>query len=369
MIPGGVSAAPNSAPSSMRDFYDEMAVDHLLPLWEHLHALVPRSPASATVPAKWDYRAVIRPYLFRAGELVTAEKAERRVLVLENPGLVGSARVTQSLYAGIQLVKPGETARAHRHTQSALRLVIEGAGAYTAVDGERVDMYPGDLILTPSWRWHDHGNDSSEPIVWLDVLDVPIVEFFGLGFAEPNDIESQAELRPRGDSDIRYAHNLFPVDWTPSNTASPILRYPYDRTCEILARLARDGDPDPHHGHKLRFINPATGGFPMPTLAIFVQQLSAGFETSAYRSTESTVFLVVEGEGESRIGGATFAWKPHDVLVVPTWQEVVHRSSAKSILFSVSDKPIQQSIGLWREQRGGSRSLGGVATGRRANGA
>ena len=210
-------------------FYEEIETHSLSPLWQRLHALVPKTPATPAVPMKWDYDGVVRQHVFRAGDIVTAEEAERRVLILENPGLPGSASITHSLYAGLQLVKPGEIARAHRHSQSALRFVIEGCGAYTAVDGERTVMRPGDFVLTPSWRWHDHGNESNEPMVWLDGLDIPILSFFDAGFAETGGTLSQQEQRPVGDSTVRYGNNMLPVDWKPGDLASPILNYPYER--------------------------------------------------------------------------------------------------------------------------------------------
>ena len=116
--------------------------------------------------------------------LISAEEAERRVLMLVNPGLRDASQITQSLYAGLQLVMPGEITSSHRHSAAALRFVIEGEGAYTTVNGERVTMRPGDFILTPSWTHHDHGNPSSQPVVWLDGLDIRIVNIFDASFAE-----------------------------------------------------------------------------------------------------------------------------------------------------------------------------------------
>ena len=144
-----------------------------------------RTPVTPALPANWDYDNVVRPYLMQAGGLITAKEAERRVLILENPGLRGQTCITHSLFAGLQLIMPGEVAPAHRHTQSALRFIIEGSGAYTAVEGERTLMQPGDFVITPSWTWHDHGNDTDRPMVWLDGLDIPIVRLFDASFAEP----------------------------------------------------------------------------------------------------------------------------------------------------------------------------------------
>lgn len=332
-------------------FYELISKDNLSPLWQRLHSLVPKAPVTPVVPVHWDYDGVVRPHIFTAGDIVTAEEAERRVLILENPGLPGSASITQSLYAGLQLVLPGEVARAHRHSQSALRFVIEGSGAYTAVEGERVAMSPGDFVLTPSWRWHDHGNEGDEPMVWLDGLDIPIISFFDAGFAEPGKAISQAELRPPGDSAARYSNNLLPVDWKPGDRNSPILRYPYERSDETLSAMSRGGDPDACHGYKVRFINPATGSTPMPTIAAFIQRLPESFETAAYRSTDSTVFAVVEGHGQTKIGSHRIEWKPRDVFVVPSWHPVVHRCEKEATLFSFSDRAVQETLGLWREAR------------------
>ncbi|HLB98154.1 MAG TPA: cupin domain-containing protein, partial [Acetobacteraceae bacterium] len=161
----------NDSPTTVRQqFYDQLGPHSLAPLWERLHTLVTRAPTTPAVPVLWDYDNVVRPYLMQAGALITAKEAERRVLILENPGLHGHTSVTHALFAGLQLILPGEVAPAHRHAQSALRFVIEGRGAYTAVEGERALMEPGDFITTPSWTWHDHGNDGDAPVVWLDGL-------------------------------------------------------------------------------------------------------------------------------------------------------------------------------------------------------
>jgi len=167
-------------------YYDRIGAQNMTPLWEVLHALVPTQPQSHAQAAIWRY-AELREQVLEAGRLISAEEAERRVLILENPGLQGQSCITQSLYAGLQLILPGEVAPAHRHTQSALRLVLDGEGAYTAVDGERTTMHRGDFIITPSWTWHDHGNLGDQPVVWLDGLDIPVVRFLDAGFAEKSD--------------------------------------------------------------------------------------------------------------------------------------------------------------------------------------
>jgi gentisate 1,2-dioxygenase len=331
-------------------FYDELAPRHMAPLWEVLRALITREPASPCVPAIWRYDEV-RPYLMRSGALISAKEAERRVLILENPALAGKASVTHTLYAGLQLILPGEVAPAHRHSQSALRFVIEGQGAYTAVDGERTYMSPGDFIITPSWTWHDHGNDSDEPMVWLDGLDIPLVGMLDAGFMEPGNAETQMVTRQAGDSLARYGSGLLPVDWRPTSRTSPVFNYPYARTREALAQMARQQAWDPCHGLKLRYVNPATGDYAMPTMSSFMQLLPKGFAGAPYRATDGTVYVCIEGEGETRIGDETFAWGARDVFVVPSWARHAHRAAAESVLFSFSDRAVQEKLGLWREAR------------------
>jgi len=332
-------------------FYDRLGPLNLSPLWEKLHNLVTAQPQSPCLPHIWHYREV-RSHLMQAGGLITAMEATRRVLILENPGFPGQATITGSLFAGLQLILPGEVAPAHRHTQSALRFIIEGSGAYTAVDGERTTMQPGDFVITPSWTWHDHGNDSGEPMVWLDGLDIQLVKLLGASFAEGNPDETQPVSRPEGDSFARYGHNLLPVDWKPEVKTSPVFNYPYVRSREALAALAKNGEPDPYHGHKLRYVNPASGESAMPTIGTFLQLLPTGFASRPYRSTDAAVYVCVQGRGETRIGETVLRWEPRDIFVVPGWTAHTHNADSEAVLFSFSDRPVQQMLGLWREARG-----------------
>jgi gentisate 1,2-dioxygenase len=343
-------AAPARTPERQA-FYDKIAPANLAPLWEQLHSLVTAEPRPRVLPAIWHYDQ-IRPYLMQSGGLITAQEATRRVLMLMNPGLGGEASITGSLFAGLQLIMPGEVAPTHRHTQSALRFIIEGHGAYTAVDGERTPMEPGDFVITPSWTWHDHGNDTSDPMVWLDGLDVQLVNLLNASFAEGYPEETQPVSRPEGDALARYGHNLLPVDWKPAVKTSPVFNYPYTRSREALAALAKNGDPDPYHGHKLRYVNPATGESAMPTIGTFLQLLPKGFAGSPYRSTDGTVYVAVEGEGETRIGDTVLRWGPRDIWVVPSWMSHTHHAASEAVLFSFSDRPVQEKLGLWREARG-----------------
>ncbi len=330
-------------------FYKRIDKDSLTPLWEVLGNLVPPRPATPCVPALWRY-AQVRPFLMEAGELITAREAERRVLILENPGLRGASSVTHSLYAGLQIILPGEVAPSHRHTQSALRFVIEGEGAYTAVDGERTNMRPGDFIITPSWTFHDHGNPGDVPVVWLDGLDIPMVSFFDAGFAERYPEELQPVTKPEGDALARFGSNLLPIEYTSASRTTPVFTYPYARSREALEQLRRHGAPHASHGIKMQYANPATGGYPMPTIGAFLQLLPAGFEGKPYRCTDGTVYCAVEGSGRSHVGDKTFEWEAHDVFVVPSWCKVSHQAAADAVLFSFSDRPVQKALGLWREE-------------------
>jgi gentisate 1,2-dioxygenase len=332
-----------------RDFYTRLDGKSTAPLWEVLGKIIPPQPTPETVPVHWRY-AELRPLLMEAGRLLTAKEAERRVLVLENPGVRGQSKITQSLYSGLQMILPGEIAPCHRHAASALRFVVEGTGAYTAVEGERTTMHPGDFILTPSWTYHDHGNPGQDPVVWLDGLDVPIVNIFDTSFMERHPQEFQANTIPEGDALARYGANLLPVDYRSARPSSPIFNYPYEKSRAALERLYEDGPVHPCHGVKMRYVNPATGGYTMPTIGAFLQLLPKGFAGEAYRATDATVFSVAEGTGRSRVGDAVFDWSPRDVFVVPSWCPVSHESAPGAVLFSFSDRPAQQALGLWREE-------------------
>ena len=332
-------------------FYRKIDGENMTALWTVMSDLITPEPKSACRPHLWKFDAV-RAFMMEAGQLITAKEAERRVLILENPGLRGQSRITTSLYAGIQMVIPGDIAPAHRHSQSALRFVLEGTGAFTTVDGERTLMQPGDFVITPSMTWHDHGNESSEPMFWLDGLDIPLVQFLDASFAEGSTEDQQTIARPAGDSFARYGHNLLPVDAKPMSKTSPIFNYPYSYTREALESARRRDAWDACHGLKLKFTNPETGDFAMPTIGTFIQLLPKGFTSARYRSTDATVFAAIEGSGRTRIGDATFEWGPRDVFVVPSWQWVTHEADTDSVLFSFSDRPVQQKLDLFREDRG-----------------
>jgi len=348
-------AADGNAAANRADFYQRIGALGMAPLWEVLHKLVARAPVTRAAPHVWRYDDV-RPFIMESGGIISAAEAERRVLILENPALRGTSQAVDTLYAGLQLILPGEIAPAHRHTPSALRFIIEGDGAYTSVDGERVTMSPGDFVITPSWTWHDHGNDGDRPMVWLDGLDIPVVHFIATTFAEPYPEPRFPTNAPAGYTRARYGANMRPVGDSYAAPTSPIFSYPYEESRTALETMRRTQDLDPCFAIKMEYINPLTGGPAMPTMSTFLQLLPKGFRTAPYRSTEHTVYSAVEGSGRLVVGegseGRFLAWGPRDHFAVPGW--VPHRleADADAVLFSFSDRTLQQKLGLWREWRG-----------------
>jgi gentisate 1,2-dioxygenase len=332
-------------------YYERLAQKNMAPLWEVMRNLVTPEPVSPVVPAHWRYTDV-QPLLFEAGAMISAEQAERRVLVLENPGLPHQSSITHSLYAGIQLVLPGEIAPQHRHSQAALRFILEGSGATTTVDGERFEMYPGDLILTPSWQWHDHQNETNEPIVWMDGLDIALVRLLDASFSQNSNQKEQDVTRAKETSQTRYGANLLPIDDAPISLNSPLMRYPYEQARATLERMKTASPLDPCHGIRMRYAHPRTGDWAMPTMGPAIQLVPKGFNTAPYRATDGAIFAVAEGRGTAIIGDKSFALAPRDVFVCPPWVWRKFRAEDDLVLFTFSDRPVQEKLALWREDRG-----------------
>jgi gentisate 1,2-dioxygenase len=334
-----------------QEFYGRIAKQNLAPLWEVLGKLVTAEPDTLTEAHLWKYDAV-RPYLIEAGKLITAKEAERRVLILENPAFPGESKITRSLFGGLQIIFPGEIAPPHRHSQAALRFIIEGKGAYTAVDGERTMMNPGDFVITPSWTWHDHGNIGDGPMVWLDGLDMHMIKLFEASFREGHESEDAMQPeRPEGDSFAKYGTNMLPVEDEYNRPNSPVFNYPYDRSREALETMKKRDKWSPWHGLKMKYINPRNGDAAMPSISTFLQLLPKGFKTQPYRSTDSTVFVCTEGRGKTTVGDKVMNWGPRDIFVVPSWAKHIHEASEESVLFSFSDRVVHEKLGFWREQK------------------
>ncbi len=317
-------AAP---PATLADYAARLRKAGLSPLWESMAALAPFEPAPGAAPHVWPYAAA-RALLMEAGGLIGAAEAERRVAVLANPALPGLNQATDTLYAGLQLLLPGETAPEHRHSQSALRFVVEGSGAVTTVDGQRAEMSPGDLILTPAGHWHEHRHEQGdgEPVIWLDGLDVPLVGFLHAGFREEGGGRG-------GDGAVRQ------------------VRFPYAEARAALADMAGAGDPDPHLGHVHDYAATARGGWALPTLGARLTLLPASFQTRPYRSTASEVLMLARGAAEASIGDEVLALKPGDVLAAPGWTWRTLEASEEAVIFSFDDRPAHAALGLLREDR------------------
>jgi gentisate 1,2-dioxygenase len=335
---------------AMREaYYARLAKHSMAPLWTVMGDLVPDEPVTRCTPAVWHFDEV-KALVMEAGGLISAEEAKRRVLILQNPGLQGESRVTNSLFAGIQMIMPGEIAPAHRHVSSAIRFVLDGEGAYTAVEGEKAFMAPGDFVITANWAPHDHGNPSKKPMLWLDVLDVPAVNFFETSFGEDFGSPTQPTTRQDGDSLTFYASGVLP-DGAPALNRTPVINYTYARTRPIIERMLQAGDVDKRHGARVRYANPVSGGPVLPTMGAYLAMLPKGFHGEPYRATDGTVFVCAEGRGSTNVDGKVLEWGPHDVFVVPSWKRYFHTAAEQSVLFSISDRPAQEALGIWREEK------------------
>jgi gentisate 1,2-dioxygenase len=334
-----------------RKYYDTLAPQALAPLWEVLKGLVPAEPKSKFAPHVWQFSKA-KPLLMEAGSLLTAEEAERRVLVLENPAMPGGSRITATMYAGYQLIMPGEIAPAHRHTASALRMVLEGNGGYTAVAGEKTPMSRGDFIITPSWGWHDHGQENQSPVIWVDGLDLHMVNFYEAAFMDHMNDKSQILTKSIGQSVAEYGSGLGPMKpHSPFGLTTPIFNYTYDRSRPALMQVAANTDPDAHLGYALRYLNPQTGDWAMPTIAAWLSHLPKGFETKAMRSTDGRSIVVLEGELTLDLDGKTFTAGESDVVAIPSWVWSRIRASKDAVFFTFSDRAAQEKIGIYREER------------------
>jgi gentisate 1,2-dioxygenase len=312
-----------SSQEELQDYYEQLRAQHVTPAW--IGGGISVEPRSTAVPYLWHWRD-LRPQAMRAAELVGTQQAERRVLRLTNPELPGTA--SNTLVANIQIVMPGEIARAHRHSGAALRLIIEGRGGYTVVNGERVPMSPGDLVLTPNWSWHDHANDTDAPMIWLDGLDTPLVRMLEAGFYEEYHQERQAFGAPVNASEWHYPMS------------------------EMRAALQLRAAASPGEEIILEYINRRTGGPVMPTIACHMQLLRPGEKTPAHRRVCCTNYHVVEGTGYSVVGDQRLDWDDKDVFTVPTWTfcEHVNNGDFPALLFSFSDAPVMKALSLYREQ-------------------
>jgi gentisate 1,2-dioxygenase len=330
------------------DYVAELSRANLVPLWPSMRALLPpQAPRTATLPAHWRW-STIRPLLLRAGELTPMEKAERRVLVLANPGRgLDNLQASAAIYLGMQLVLPGETAPSHRHTPSAARIVVEGDGAVTLVQGEACAMEPGDLILTPTGQWHEHRHTGRVPVIWLDVLDLPLMVYLDVSYA----VEGAAQS-PHAPQYAYAAGGLAPLaDGRRARGAYPLLRYEWRRTRDALQALAGSGKPGAPV--QLAYVNPETGGDCLNTIAFAALLLRPGEEISLPRVSAARVFHAVEGAGDVQINDIAIAFEQADTFCAPGFAAVrlANRSSrAPAYLVMADESPLQRKLGVYEER-------------------
>ncbi len=336
-------------------YYQELGRQESYALWTVANSIEPWQPQPASQAQLWSYE-VMRPLVLQALDLVSPEKAGRRVIALENPGRKGTSACVGWLYSGLQVMNPGEFATAHLHASSALRFVMEGKGAYTVVDGHKMDLGAGDFVITPNGTWHDHGVEADgATTIWQDGLDMLLVNQLDANFYAVHPDRVQKSNYPLNDTAQIYGGpGLMPAGgeaW--SKPYSPLLKYEWGRTYETLINAAKATDGSPYDGIMMQYVNPATGGPVMKTLGAHIQLLRAGERTKAHRHTGSIVYTCAKGSGTSIIAGKRYDWSKNDIFVVPSWAFHEHANASEredAVLVSFSDLPSMLALGLYREE-------------------
>jgi gentisate 1,2-dioxygenase len=333
--------------------YSEMEHCHVKPLWLAEKSVNPSQPQPKTVPWLWKW-SQLSNLARRAGELVTlARGGDRRAMGLANPGLGGAPYATNTLWAAVQWLNGREVAPAHRHTAQAIRFMIDGQGAYTTVQGDKIYLQRGDFSINPPWHWHDHGSDGDEPAVWMDALDVPLNNYLDAPFFEHAAKEVQQVTAVIDESVLKYGIGQMRPAWEPPAARySPISVYKWQVTERALTNLAKV-DASPFDDVALEYTNPHTGRPVMDTMTCWIQMIRPGVHTKAHRQVNSAVYHVFEGRGATIIGGVRFDWEQGDIFVIPSWTYHEHLNESKgdrAILFSTQDTPVLVALGKYREE-------------------
>jgi gentisate 1,2-dioxygenase len=334
-----------------QSYRDALSALNLVPLWPSLRAVLPpQVPTRRTQAIHWPY-ATLRPLLLQAGELTPIEKAERRVLVLANPGHgLEKMQASAAIYLGMQLLLPGEWAPSHRHTPNAVRMVVEGEGAYTTVDGEKCPMQRGDLILTPTGLWHEHGHDGTAPVVWLDVLDLPLVYYTETSYHLNG---SRQTVRPNAGQCAATRASVVPTPFfTRRHSAYPMLRYPWADTRAALLALATDEPNTP--AIQVTYVNPETGDDAQNILGFYALMLRPGQTLGLPARSPAQVFHLIEGGMEVSVCDHRFTLNEADTCCAPGYEAVTlsNRSSdAPAFIFIADESPLHRKLGVY-ENRG-----------------
>ena len=337
-----------------QDYRDELTQLNLVPLWPSLRAVLPPGvPTRKTAATHWPYKT-IRPLLLKAGELTPIEKAERRVLVLANPGHgLEKMQASAAMYLGMQLLLPGEWAPSHRHTPNAVRMIVEGEGAYTTVDGEKCPMQRGDLILTPTGLWHEHGHDGTDPVVWLDVLDLPMVFYMEASYH----INGERQTVKPGQGNRAYASaGMVPTPvFARSHKAYPMLRYPWAQAKAALVSMAQD-QPD-LETVQITYVNPETGQDVQNILGFYALMLRPGQTLRLPARSPATVLHQIEGQCTVQVDSPqtpTFKMVEADTCCAPGYTAITLSNAsgtAPAFLFMTDESPLHRKLGVY-ENRG-----------------
>ena len=328
------------------------------------------------LPHRWRWKE-ISPYLFKIGEIARnadikpLETTDRQGILLTNPGLGGRLQITNSIRAAIAIYNPGDIAPAHIHSPNASRTILSDKGGYTNVEGERCECRRGDIVFTPNGTWHDHGNEDSEPMIWIDMLDWPLMEYLDCVWVDQDyrdpgggNSKSQPVTHADGHSTRLYGSGgLKPVldsnqrGW--GHGMSPMFHFRGVEVRDALEGLKGEKG-DPFEGIKMQFVNPVSGKPIYPTLDYSAQLLRPGEELQFKRETASTYALVLAGKGFSEIGGERYDWEKNDVMAIPNflWRRHVNKGSEDAIIYTTSDKSLLENIGQYRSQ--GRAKDGGI---------
>jgi gentisate 1,2-dioxygenase len=345
-------AIESAAPGPLADFYTALEEYELQPLWTQTGELMTTTPRSGSIPWMWRWDK-LKALGEQAGALVPIDAGgDRRVLALCNPGLGGAPYATETLWGAVQYLGPHESAPAHRHTPGAVRFILEGSGVWTSVDGDPIAMQRGDLILTPGWNWHAHHNPGDKPMMWFDGLDLPMVQMLGSVFFQAQDkvnaehVAAAQTAPPVSHSERMWGGaGLLPEPAVSATRHSPLLAYRWQHTdAALTAMIEQRGGPTA----RLRFVDPTNGRDALPTMRCAMTRMLPAGRQLAERSTGSSIYVVMSGEGRSVVEGVAMTWGPGDMFVVPSWAAVDHEVFSAADLFSVSDEPLVEAARLDR---------------------
>ncbi len=337
-----------------KKYLDGLTANNVAPLWPSLRPILPYGlPDRQVEPTIWRYDT-LRPLMLEAGELTPIEKAERRVLMLANPGLADRGPIaTPGIFIGMQMILPGEVAPNHRHSPSAVRLIVEGDGAYTTVEGERCPMEKGDLILTPSNLWHEHGHNGDAPMIWMDALDFPLLNTLDVCYSVEGADHVARNAPDASQTTFRRAGLLPYATLGQARKRYPMFRYPWAEIRPALeAYAAGVGPADPV---QLAYVNPQTGEECMPILGFSALMLRPGETLRTPLRSASAVLHIIEGEGQVSIDDTDFDWAEGDTVAIPSYAEVAIANGSNktpAFVFMVDDAPMQRKLGFYEERSG-----------------